>query len=191
MSRLRVLFTLLTALLCAAAADAAGTASPWYTFFDRAQILEVDAPNLLKVKMLGSNKVMQLRLLGVGSPRNRDRIKGLSPGVLWHIQHREIWQASRQYVQAMLKDKSVEVWTRTWNRYDTKHRLLAYLIIPSDSQNSLDLNAEIIKKGLGFVTRDYVHVTFVRYKDLEEEARKNRRGLWQGLSLERVSSLNQ
>jgi endonuclease YncB( thermonuclease family) len=50
------------------------------------------------------------------------------------------------------------------------------------------VNAEIIKKGFGFVTRDYVHVTFADYKRLEQEARQNRLGIWRGL-LNRYSTL--
>jgi endonuclease YncB( thermonuclease family) len=42
---------------------------------------------------------------------------------------------------------------------------------------------------MGFVTRDYVHVTFADYKRLEEDARTHRRGLWGCLVGSRVSRL--
>lgn len=163
--------------------------SPRYRFYDEARVLEVQGPNLLKLKLLSRDQVVVIRLLGVGSPRNRDRIRGLSSDILSFIHTNQLWEVSRRFVREMLSDKVVEVWARRWNQFDEKGRLLAYVLVPSRTDEPLDLNGEIIRKGLGFVTRDYVHVTFVRYKNLEEEARRHRRGIWRGLSLGRVSSL--
>ena len=56
-----------------------------------------------------------------------------------------------------------------------------YLKVPDTSGEPIDVNGEIIRRGLGFVTRDYVHVTFAEYKLLEQEARVDRRGFWAGL----------
>jgi endonuclease YncB( thermonuclease family) len=163
--------------------------SPRYMLMGRAHLVAVEAPNLLKLRMLDQDRVVTVRLLGVGSPRNRDRIKGLDHEVLSYIRRNEIWESSRGFVRSLLDGKVAEVWTRKWDRYDEKNRLLAYVLIPGISGGPLDVNAEIIRKGLGFVTRDYVHVTFVGYKGLEDEARKNRRGLWAGLGGGRISSL--
>ena len=77
-------------------------------------------------------------------------------------------------------NKIVEVWARKWDRFDDKSRLLAYVMIPNQADEPLDVNGEIIRNGLGFVTRDYVHVTFVNYKFLEDDAKKKRRGVWKG-----------
>jgi len=164
--------------------------SPRYMLLGKARLVEVEAPNLLKLKMLDQDRVVTVRLLGVGSPRNRDRIRGLDHEVLSYIRKNEIWESSRDLVRSLLDGKSAEIWTRKWDRYDDKNRLLAYVLIPGGPGEPLDLNAEIIRKGLGFVTRDYVHVTFVGYKGLEEEARKNRRGLWAALREGRLSSLH-
>jgi endonuclease YncB( thermonuclease family) len=152
-------------------------------------VLEVGGPNLLKIKLLGRDKIVTLRLIGVGSPRNRERVKHLSPDVLSYIEKNRLWEASRHYVQRALQDKVVEVWSRRGDRYDEKNRLLGYVVIPSDFEERVDLNGEIIKNGLGFVIRDCVHVTFARYKQLEDEAKKNRRGMWKALSLGPISSL--
>jgi len=155
----------------------------------RARLVAVESPNLLKLKILDQDRVVTVRLLGVGSPRNRDRIKGLEHEVLSYIRRNEIWESSRGFVRSLLDGKVAEVWTRKWDRYDEKNRLLAYVLIPGAPGDPLDVNAEIIRKGLGFVTRDYVHVTFVGYKSLEDEARKKRRGLWAALGEGRISSL--
>jgi endonuclease YncB( thermonuclease family) len=163
--------------------------SPRYMLYGRASLVAVESPNLLKLKMLDRERVVTVRLLGVGSPRNRDRIKGLSPKVLSYIRSNDVWETSRDYVQSLLEGKLAEVWIRKWDRLDDKNRLLAYVLIPGTPDRPLDVNAEIIRKGLGFVTRDYVHVTFVGYRSLEEEARKNRRGLWGALLEGRLTSL--
>jgi endonuclease YncB( thermonuclease family) len=160
-----------------------------YALYGRAKVVDVEAPNLLKVRMLDRGATMTIRLLGVGSPRNRDRTKHLSPEVLLYIRKNGLWETSRSYVRSLLDKKTVEVWARKWDRFDDKNRLLAYILIPNEEDKPLDVNAEIIRSGLGFVTRDYVHVTFVNYKFLEEEARRMRRGIWKSLSSGRLSSL--
>jgi len=165
--------------------------SPRYTLYDEAQVLEVVGPNLLKLKLVNRNKVVTVRLLGVGSPRNRDRVRGLNSEVVSYIQTKQIWESSRNFVRSLLSNKVIELWTRRWDRFDDKNRLLAYVVIPTNSdERTVDLNGEIIRKGLGFVTRDYVHVTFVLYRQLEDEARKNRRGMWRGMSMGKISSLD-
>ncbi|MBI4963788.1 MAG: thermonuclease family protein [Desulfomonile tiedjei] len=163
--------------------------SPRYMLYGRARLVAVEAPNLLRLKMLEQDRVVTVRLLGVGSPRNRDRIKGLDHQVLSYIRRNDIWETARDFVRSLLDGKSAEVWIRKWDRLDDKNRLLAYVLVPGISGEPIDVNAEIIKKGLGFVTRDYVHVTFVDYKGLENEARSNRRGLWGALSEGRITSL--
>lgn len=163
---------------------------PRYTSHGRGHVLEVTAPNLLKIKLVNQDRILHVRLLGVGSPRNRDRIKTLGREVITYIQKNGLWDESRKYVESLLQGKLVEVWTRKWDRVDDKNRLLAYVFVPNGGSKPLDVNAEIIRKGLGFVTRDYVHVTFADYKRFEQEARKNRRGIWRGLSIDRYSLLS-
>jgi endonuclease YncB( thermonuclease family) len=162
---------------------------PRHASSGRAEVVEVVAPNLVKIRMKDHDRTLTVRLLGVGSPRNRDRVKALEPEVLAYIQTKDVWEESRRYVESLLGGKVVEVWTRKWDRFDDKNRLLAYLMIGSGSGDSVDVNANIIKNGLGFVTRDYVHVTFSEYRQLEKDAMRNRRGMWRALTMDRFSSL--
>jgi endonuclease YncB( thermonuclease family) len=178
-------------VLSAGMLEACWALSTRYALYGRAKVVEVEAPNLLKVKMLDRDATVTIRLLGVGSPRNRDRTKHLSPEVLLYIRKNSLWDISRSYVRSLLDKKTVEVWARKWDRFDDKNRLLAYILIPNQADKPLDVNAEIIRSGLGFVTRDYVHVTFVNYKFLEEEAKRMRRGIWKSLSSGRLSSLKE
>ncbi len=164
--------------------------SPRYNLYGQAHVIGVEAPNLVKLKMRGHERIVIVRLLGVGSPRNRDRVKGLNAGVQSFISRNDMWAVSRNYVKSLLMNKTVEIWTRKWDAYDDKNRLLAYIKIPLDDSEPVDVNAEIIRSGLGFVTRDYVHVTYVDYRHLEDDAKKNRRGIWKALTLDRISSLD-
>ncbi|MBI5248208.1 MAG: thermonuclease family protein [Desulfomonile tiedjei] len=164
--------------------------SPRYSLYGHARVLGVEAPNLVKLKMTDRERVLTARLIGVGSPRNKDRMKGLDPTLQSFISRHDIWAVSRNYVQTVLMNKTVEVWARKWDPYDDKNRLLVYIKIPLGTDEPVDVNAEIIRRGLGFVTRDYVHVTYVDYRYLEDDAKKNRRGMWKGLSMDRISSLD-
>ncbi|MDQ7784120.1 MAG: thermonuclease family protein [Desulfomonilaceae bacterium] len=187
--RVRLFFWLILPM-CIGGVGFSWAGSPRYTFYDEARLLEVLGPNLLKLKLVKRDKVVVVRLIGVGSPRNRDRVRGLKSEVVSYIDSNRIWESSADFVRSLLSDKVIELWTRRWDRFDEKNRLLAYVMIPTASEGSVDLNGEIIRKGLGFVTRDYVHVTFVHYRELEEEARNNRRGIWGGLSIGTISSLS-
>ena len=166
-----------------------GTASPRYKRLGRAEVVKVDSSNLMHLRLLDYDRTVPCRLLGVGSPRNRQRLKDLNDHCLDYIRKNNLWQVSRDYVKTLVRNKVVEVWGRKWNPLDDKNRLLVYLMVPDLVGEPLDLNAALIEKGLGFVTRDYVHVTFARYKRLESEAKRSRRGIWRGLLLVRTSSL--
>lgn len=152
-----------------------------YTLYGRGKVVGVPTPNLLQVRMLDHPTVVTVRLLGVGSPRNRQRFYKIQPEIRQYIKQHDMWEKSRSYVRDLVEDRVVEVWTRRWNPLDEKNRLLAYLKLPAED-DPVDVNARIIKKGLGFVTRDYVHVTFAQYRDLEQWARSERRGMWRALS---------
>jgi endonuclease YncB( thermonuclease family) len=164
--------------------------SPRYGLYGRGHVIGVEAPNLVKLKLSNRDRIVTVRLLGVGSPRNKDRIKGLNTEVQSFIFKHDIWEVSRNYVKTLLMNKTVEIWARKWDPCDEKNRLLAYIMMPLEDSEPVDVNAEIIRRGLGFVTRDYVHVTYVDYRNLEDDAKKNRRGMWKALSLERISSLH-
>lgn len=162
-----------------------------HTFYGRARLVEVDSPNVVMLKMLDRDETVTVRLLGVGTPGNRDRVKDLKPEVLRFIRDNNLREASRDYVRSLLKGNVIEVRTRRWGRYDDKGRLLAYVVVPNFVYEPIDVNGEIIRKGLGLVTRDYVHVTFADYKNFETEAKKDRRGLWAGSRETRLSALSE
>jgi endonuclease YncB( thermonuclease family) len=161
--------------------------SPRYELLGKAELAEVESSNLLRFRMADQKRTATVRLLGVGSPNNRDRVKGLNVHVTSYIKDTDFSGTSREYVRSLLEGTIVEIWARKFDQYDEKHRLLVYVRIPAKDRE-IDLNGEIIRNGMGFVTRDYVHVTFVDYRRFEEEARRNHRGLWRGLLRTSLSS---
>lgn len=154
--------------------------SPRLTLYGEARTILVEAPNILKLKMQHTGQIVSARLLGVGTPHNRDRIKHVEPQVISLIRKQDLWEVSRRFVEHQVDGRRVEIWTRKWDRFDDKHRLLAYVRVPS-GRNTLDLNAEIIRNGYGFVTRDYVHTTFAEYRQLENAAKSDLKGMWSSL----------
>jgi endonuclease YncB( thermonuclease family) len=172
--------------LCAAWAAAEDVR---HASYGRARLLDVESPNVLVLRMADRNETVTVRLLGVGSPRNKDRLKDLGPEGPRFVANHHLWDVSRAYVKSLLDGRVAEVRVRRWNKFDEKRRLLAYVLIPNFASEPVDVNAEIIRNGMGFVTRDYVHVTFADYKRLEEDARTHRRGLWGCLVGSRVSRL--
>lgn len=192
MYRAGLLATIVLALVCMSGqSEASWLSSPRYKLYDRATLVQVEGPNVLRLYMSRHGRTMTVRLLGVGSPHNRVRFKFFTPSQISYIEQEDVWNKAKTYIESLLTDRRLEVWARKGNQYDEKNRLLAYILIPSESGESLDVNAELIKRGLCFVTRDYVHVTFTGYKILEEEARECRRGLWKGITPGRVSSLTE
>jgi len=161
--------------------DCACATSPRLMLHGRAKIHAVESVNLCTLRMVDTDQIVAVRLVGVGSPLNRDRLKSADPALVRHIREKRLWRSASDSLESLLGGKVIEVWTRKWDRFDDKKRLLVYLKAPGPWGELVDVNGEIIRRGLGFVTRDYVHVTFAEYKLLEQEARVDRRGFWAGL----------
>jgi endonuclease YncB( thermonuclease family) len=149
-----------------------------YEYCGRGRLVQVDSANLLWLQLENRNEAINVRLLGVGSPHNRDRVKDLSPAVVRGVYANQIWRQACYFVESLLKGRTVEIWTRRNSPLDQKRRLLAYLVIRCEQHPPVDVNAELIAQGLGFVTSDYLHPTYESYRQLEDEARRAGRGIW-------------
>lgn len=182
MARCSVVVALMLGLCLAGSLDnSAWATSPRLMLYGRAKLHLVESVNLCTLRMVDTGQVVAVRLVGVGSPLNRDRLKSADPALVRHIRQKRLWQSASNALESLLHGKTIDVWIRKWDRYDDKKRLLVCLKVPDQSGAPVDVNGEIIRRGLGFVTRDYVHVTFAEYKLLEQEARVDRRGFWAGL----------
>lgn len=120
----------------------------------------------------------KVRLIGVDTPEIHDddhrnlahaQKYGQSPAVV-----DEFAQKARVFAQKMVLNKEVRL-EYDWQRQDKFGRTLAYVYRKSDN---LFLNAELVNQGYGFAYTRFPFKYKKEFRGYEEEARKNRRGLW-------------
>jgi endonuclease YncB( thermonuclease family) len=162
--------------------------SPRLKFFDEATLAFVEKANIVRIRLNKRRDIIYARLIGVGSPEYGPRLEDYGPSLEEYIDRNDYSEKARIFVQKLLEGKTFEVWTRKYGPLDSKRRLLAYLKAPDDKGETIDVNASVIKNGMGFVARDYVHVTYARYRRLEYWARKSQLGIWKGLERKISSS---
>ncbi len=110
-----------------------------------------------------------VRLLGVDTPEKNDDRQIV----------RYFAEQATLFVESLIKDKSIRLGvdpinTKS-NHLDRYGRLLAYVYSVEDSIN---VNAEIIRQGYGFSYVKYPCMYTDYFSALEREARNNRLGLW-------------
>jgi micrococcal nuclease len=88
------------------------------------------------------------------------------------------FDAARNFNRKLVLGKPVEL-EFDLERYDRYGRLLAYVFVRDEKGRRVFVNAEMVRNGFA---RTYTKPPNVRYADLfvqlQEEARKHRRGLW-------------
>ena len=65
---------------------------------------------------------------------------------------------------------------------DKYQRLLAYIYLPDGKM----LNEELIRWGYGYADTRFEHVLMSRFRELEKDARREKRGLWAGVQPEQM-----
>ena len=95
-----------------------------------------------------------------------------------------------RFLKATVDGKVVELWTRKGGRWDEKNRLVACVLIRNFFGDALEVNSELLKQGLCFVTREYLHTTFAEYKRLEEQAKLKQLGIWRASGPGSVSKID-
>src|SRR4030042_1984346 len=73
-----------------------------HAVYGRARLIQVESPNVLVLRMADRDETVTVRLLGVGSPKNKDRLKDLGPEGSWFIANHQLWDASRAYIKSLL-----------------------------------------------------------------------------------------
>ncbi|WP_320056157.1 thermonuclease family protein [Desulfuromonas thiophila] len=126
----------------------------------------------LKVASIG-----KVRLVGIDAPehngKGRDRaflqLGSGSPARL-----RQVAEDNRRQLIRQVKGRQVrlEVENPSYDRYG---RLLAYVWL----DNGTLLNAQLLREGRARVYRRFTFARKTEFLQLEEQARRNRRGLWQ------------
>jgi len=105
----------------------------------------------------------KVRLIGVDTPETVHPNKG--------VEHYGI-EAS-EFTENLVEEKNVHLGYDETTR-DKYNRLLAYVYL----EDGTLLNAEIIKQGYGFAYLNYPFKLSRKFEEYEQQARKNRLGLW-------------
>lgn len=164
--------------------------TPRRIFFDKATLVSVEEGNIVRLNLKEKRVTVLARLIGVGAPDHMERLDDFGPSFRTFLKRRNYTQKARRFVKKILQGKTIEVWTRKHSALDSQRRLLVCLKVPDGNDGLMDVNAHVIKKGMGFVARDYVHVTYARYKRLERQARMAGLGIWRGLDKSIILGVN-
>ncbi len=146
-------------------------------FYAHARINEIVSPVELKAHLPAGKRTVTVRLQGLSSPNSGQRVNSIPPTYSASRQ-RNVTSAALEFVKSTLEGKVVELWTRKGGRWDDKNRLLACIRVRNFLDETIDVNGELVRRGLCLVSRDYLHSSFARFKLLEEDAKRNRRGMW-------------
>lgn len=113
----------------------------------------------------GTSKGLKIRLIGVDAPESRKTFK------------KEVGyfgKEAKTYLTNLLSGKSVRL-EYDFNRIDQYGRTLAYVYL----KDGTFVNAELVKNGFAMTLTIPPNVKFAdEFVKLQEEARKNNRGLW-------------
>ncbi len=119
-----------------------------------ARVIKVVDGDSLELKHKGQK--LQVRLWGIDSPE-------------WQ---QEFSQQALAYTRSRIQGQVVEVQPRAWDKYG---RLVAIVKV-----GEVTLNEDLLAKGLAWVHIYYCKAPICReWRQLEREARRARRGLWQ------------
>ncbi|RDJ35739.1 MAG: hypothetical protein DWQ19_09610 [Crenarchaeota archaeon] len=105
------------------------------------------------IKILQDGEEVKVRLAEIDCPERKQP---------FHTQ-------AKKYTSELVFGKKVEIKNGGWDRY---HRLIAIVILPDGRV----LNKELVRAGYAWQYDDYSKDK--SYGDLEEEARKAKKGLW-------------
>lgn len=81
---------------------------------------------------------------------------------------------ARDYLESLVNKKKVRLsWDKN-SKMTQDSRFLPYVFLP----DNVSVNAEMIKKGFGSVPENWKTDMYAQYKKLEEDARKQKSGIW-------------
>lgn len=83
--------------------------------------------------------------------------------------------AARNYLESLVNKKKVRLSWDSSSKMTQDSRFLPYVFLT----NNVSVNAEMIKKGLGSVPEGWKTDMYAQYKKLEEDAKKNKAGIWE------------
>lgn len=152
-------------------------AGPSEVLYARAKVEEVLSPVEIKARLLENKRVVKVRLQGLSSTEAKGKGRSDALGSRGDP-HQGVYESASNYLKSAVEGKVVELWTKKGGRWDEKNRLVACVLVRNFFGEALEVNDELLKQGLCLVTREYLHTTFAKYKLLEQEAKRNRKGIW-------------
>jgi len=129
----------------------------------RAQAETVLVQRVIDGVTIQLNTGVHVRLIGVDTPEMKDK----RPAV------KELARAATSFVRQLVEGKPVSLEYDRAPR-DRWERTLAYVYL----EDGTFLNAEIIRQGYGFAYTRYPFKYLEEFRELEREARRTHRGLW-------------
>jgi endonuclease YncB( thermonuclease family) len=110
----------------------------------------------------GSAQPVTIHLLGVDAP---------------HLPAGHWTREAKQYLEARLKDRAVTLQLDGTQTRDASGALLAYIYVKDGDC----LNTDIVRDGQAFADRRIRHTNHAAVEQVENEARKKKRGMWKEL----------
>jgi micrococcal nuclease len=115
----------------------------------------------------------RIRLWGVDTPETKDPRTGPM----------YFGKEASDFTTKSALGKQVTIYLETdRNTRDKYHRLLAYVQLPDGNF----LNEELLSEGYAYADLRFKHGLYNKYKQLESLARKQKKGLWAGVTFEQM-----
>ena len=83
---------------------------------------------------------------------------------------------AESFVKEMVEGKEIEL-KYDRQRIDSKGHIRAYVYL----LDGIFLNAEVIKEGYAYVNREFTFKYFEQFRQYEQEAKENKKGMWADL----------
>lgn len=127
------------------------------------RVLSVEDGDTIVVDMAGQEE--RVRFIGVDTPEVKDPRKPVQC----------FGRAASAYTKQLIGNNTVKLEADPENtNRDRYNRLLRYLYLPDGTL----VNAKIIEDGYGFAYTSFPATKNKEFKELENQARRNNRGLW-------------
>ena len=83
---------------------------------------------------------------------------------------------AKSFVENLVEGKEIEL-KYDRQRIDSKGHIRAYVYL----LDGIFLNAEVIKEGYAYVNREFTFKYFEQFRQYEQEAKENKKGMWADL----------
>lgn len=119
----------------------------------------------------------RIRLWGVDTPETKDPRTGVA----------FYGPEASEFTTKQALDKDVTIYLVENDTRDKYHRLLAYILLP----DKRFLNEVLIEEGFGYADYRFKHDFYNKYKRLESSAKRNKKGLWKEVTVDKMPQWRQ